>query len=792
MLQAIAITHNPVIDTILLVVEFRFPESTSRRPLQIARANFSHYGSRLLPRNSSFDSAINIAAREACLNHRCWLCVIALYQPREQSTARNTSHELQLLCLMSTSLVSWDQSTTLTASLSQVVPLTEDNYMSHANRLIFAALVVLCADSLADELNCLVDSERETGSLYSHLQSDTYAALDARLVRYEELKTPEDISQYQQRLRDFFIKQIGGLPKKSPLNAITTGTIQADGYRIEKVIYESQPNHRITANLYLPDGDGPFAAVVVSSGHSRTAKTADYNQRFRLMMVKHGMAALCFDPIGQGERSQILDEAGNVAFNGTTTEHFLVGVGSTLVGRSTATYRIWDGIRSIDYLVSRPDIDAKRIGYTGCSGGGTLTSYVMALDNRVACAAPACYLTTFHKLIEKIGPQDAEQNVFGQIAFGIDQPDYILMRGPKPTLICATTGDYFDIEGAWQNYRQAKRIYGKLGYPERVDLVEMDGSHGVKPQGLATIAHWMQRWLLDRDAPIPVAEFTTRKPEELWCTATGQVLHVPNEKSVFDLNSELNAQLAAKRKTLWETESQAVITDRIRRRIGARPLDELKAPKFEDKGRVQRGEYHIDRLVLRTDSGVPIPGLTFHPVSPQDDAYVYLHDSGKLGDSQPDGPIEDLLGDGYAVVTVDLSGQGETAARERDKLLTSWKTYYLAYLLGKPLLGLRVEDALAAGHFVAYYQKPEDKPRRVHLVGVGQAGIVALHAAALRPELFASVTVRGTPHDWSSVVQQSVPAGQIDSVVHGALEDYDLPDLVRLIGKDKVKFEERK
>ena len=140
-------------------------------------------------------------------------------------------------------------------------------------------------------------------------------------------------------------------------------------------------------------------------------------------------------------------------------------------------------------------------------------------------------------------------------------------------------------------------------------------------------------------------------------------------------------------------------------------------------------------------------------------------------------------------MSVDLRGQGETATRKRDELLTDWKTYYLAYLLGKPLLGLRVEDALAAGHFVAYYQKPADKPRRVHLVGVGQAGVVALHAAALKPELFASVTLRKTPRDWSSVVERTVPSGQLDGVVHGALEVYDLPDLVRLVGKDKVRYE---
>ncbi|MBC8355906.1 MAG: acetylxylan esterase [Planctomycetes bacterium] len=642
----------------------------------------------------------------------------------------------------------------------------------------------------AEELNCLNENERASASLYTHLQQEAYAALDRRRETYEQLKTPEQIHAYQKRLGEFFTLQLGGFPARTPLNAVTVRTIQADGYRIELVIYESQPKHHVTANFYIPDGQGPFPGVVVSSGHSRTGKTADYNQRFGIMMAKQGMAALCFDPIGQGERSQILDDKGNAKYSSTTTEHFLMGVGSTLVGRNTATYRVWDGMRSIDYLVSRPEIDPARIGYTGCSGGGTLTSYVMALDERVACAAPACYLTTFRRLIETIGPQDAEQNIFGQIAFGLDHPDYVLMRAPRPTLTSSTTGDYFDYQGAWDNYRQSKRIYGRLGFPERVDLVEIEGNHGVQPQNLATIAHWMKRWLLDRDEAVPIAELATRSPSELLCTESGQVLNLTGERSVFDLNAEHQTQLEKQRLELWKTESREAMADKIREQVSVRKNKDLKPPKFEDAGRVQRGEYHIDQLVLRTDSGVPIPGLTFHPVSPQDDAYLYLHDSGKLGDSEPDGPIEQLVGDGYAVVSVDLRGQGETASGDRSELLTDWKTYYLAYLLGKPLLGLRVEDALSAGHFVAYYQKPKDKPRRVHLVGAGQAGIIALHAAALRPELFASVTLRNTPRDWSSLVEQSVPSGQLDSVVHGALEVYDLPDLVRLIGEDKVRFEE--
>ena len=354
--------------------------------------------------------------------------------------------------------------------------------------------------------------------------------------------------------------------------------------------------------------------------------------------------------------------------------------------------------------------------------------------------------------------------------------------------ISATTGDFFDYQGAWDNYRQSKRIYGRLGFPERVDLVEIEGKHGVQPQNLATIAHWMKRWLLDRDEAVPIAELVARPPSELLCVESGQVLHLPDERSVFDLNAEREQQLAMQRKKLWDTESREAMVARVRERVGVRPIEALKPPKFEDAGRIQRDEYHIDCLILRTDSGVPLPGLTFHPESPQDDAYLYLHDDGKLGDSEPEGPIEQLVNDGYAVVSVDLRGQGETASGDRNELLTDWKTYYLAYLLGKPLLGLRVEDALAAGHFVAYYQKPRDKPRRVHLVGVGQAGVVALHAAALRPDLFASVTLRNTPLNWSSVVEQSVPKGQLDSVVHGALEIYDLPDLIRLVGEDKIRY----
>jgi dienelactone hydrolase len=657
---------------------------------------------------------------------------------------------------------------------------------------IWLSVVLAWGAAPAEDLNCLkpsADGQSPRVTLYSQLQRDAVTALAEREKAWQTLKTPEDVAARQRALREFFLQQLGGFPERTPLNAQIVGKLSGDGYRIEKVIFESRPNHRVTANLYLPTGPGPFPGVIVSSGHSRTGKTAPYNQRFGIILARHGMAALSYDPIGQGERSQILTSEGMPQFPGTTTEHFLMGVGSILVGRNTASYRVWDGMRAIDYLVSRDDIDAKRIGMTGCSGGGTLTSYVMALDERVACAAPACYLTTFQQLLETIGPQDAEQNIYGQIAFGMDQPDYVLMRAPRPTFISATTGDFFGVEGTWDNYRQSKRIYGLFGYPERVDLVEVAGEHGVQPTNLAAIAQWMRRWLVGKDEPVAIEEISVRAESDLLCTERGQVLLLPDEQSVFDLNAAEERRLAEVRKESWSTVSKEQLLQTVRKAAGIRQLAEMPPATREKAGKVIRGDYHIDKLVLQGDSGVPLPALTFHPPEPQEEAYLYLHEEGKAADGAPGGPIEALVKKGFVVVSVDLRGQGETASAKPDVLLGDWKSYYLAYLLGKPLVGMHAEDTLLAGRFIANYETKS--PRKVHLVAVGIAGIAALHAAALEPDLFATVTLRGAPSDWSHVTGEKVPEGALTSTVHGALRVYDLPELLQSIGPEKIRVESR-
>ena len=225
--------------------------------------------------------------------------------------------------------------------------------------------------------------------MHNYLMGCVREALDRRAVEYEEVKTHEQAAERQRRMREFFVEALGGFPKRAPLNAQVIAKEERDGYRVEKIIFESQPKHFVTALLYLPKSKPPYPGVLFPCGHSGNGKAAEAYQRGSILLALNGLAAFCYDPIDQGERCQLLDENGKPVVRGTTA-HSILGVGATLLGRNTATFRVWDGMRALDYLQSRPEIDPKRIGCTGNSGGGTLTSYLMALDERILCAAPSC------------------------------------------------------------------------------------------------------------------------------------------------------------------------------------------------------------------------------------------------------------------------------------------------------------------------------------------------------------------------------------------------------------------
>jgi cephalosporin-C deacetylase-like acetyl esterase len=605
--------------------------------------------------------------------------------------------------------------------------------------------------------------------LHSYLLAECQKHFDARRRTVAALKTPDEVVRRQKELHAHFLEALGGFPARAPLKARTVGTLKGDGFRVERVVYESRPDHHVTALFYLPDGTAPFPGVLAPCGHSANGKAADAYQRACILMAKNGLAVLCYDPIGQGERIQLLDRQGKPAIAGSTSEHTMAGVGALLVGGSTATYRIWDGIRSLDYLASRPEIDPKRLGCTGNSGGGTLTAYLMALDDRIIAAAPSCYITSLERLFATIGPQDAEQNITGQVAFGMEHADYLTMRAPRPTLVCVGTQDFFDIQGAWTSFREAKLLYGLLGHGERVDLFEYNDKHGFSKPRREAAMRWLRRWLLHKDDAPREGEFPLFTDAQVQVTRTGQVLEDFKGKSVFDLNAEREHDLAPKRAKFLAANGAEGLRQEMRRLL-ALPAEVPAARPVSRNGR---------DIVFETEPGIVVPGLLLRSTkegTKKKPLVLYLHGEGKNVAARADGPVPRLADAGHSVLCLDLRGTGATAPGKPSGWPPSFgvdvREAFLAMHLNRPLLGQRVRDVLA---IINYLGRAEEFAG-IHLVAVGSAGPIGLHAAALDDRI-KQLTIEQSVVSWSSVVRTPISRNQLTNVVPGVLAFYDLPDL---------------
>jgi hypothetical protein len=621
-----------------------------------------------------------------------------------------------------------------------------------------------------------------------YLRNLARQAVEKRRVTFEGLKDRSDILAYQQRLREQFIEKLGAFPEKTPLNARVVGTIQGNGYRIENVVFESRPRHYVVGNLYLPEGKGPHPGAIHSCGHSNlTGKASGEYQRAGILAAKHGIAVFCYDPIGQGERFQMLNADGSPRYRLSTTEHSHVGTSCILVGKNAATYRIWDGMRALDYLESRPDILKGKYGCTGISGGGTLTEYLMALDDRIYCAAPGCAPSHFARRIDTSGMGDAEQNIFGQIAWGLDHPDYTILRAPKPTLILAATHDFVDISGTWDLFREGSRVYAKLGHPERMALVEADAKHGYSKGLREGMTAWMRRWLLGVDGNVIESDLKTHPAAELRCSPNGQVQLIPGARTVMDLNGDLLEQRAPARRELWRPENRAKAINEVRRIAGIRPLESLPRPSDRRVGKIERPGYTIEKMVLDTEPGIWLPALYFQPARASAPRVLYVHGGGKAIDAAPGGPIEMLVLAGHPVLAPDIRSCGEIGPAPSKEWGGSFYEIFMAYKLGKSFVGMRAEDILVCARFLS--ETGTKAPAPVHLVAVAEAGPAALHAATMEKPLFAHVTLRDSMTSWIPTVRDPTLPGQLVQAVHGALEAYDLRDLLRSLPTDSLTVE---
>ena len=407
--------------------------------------------------------------------------------------------------------------------------------------LIFIVLIPMSLWSQDENLNVLsgIEFSDVENALFHYYTDIVFDDMDKRQSEIAGLKTVEDWKKRQKKVKMLLVESIGVFPEKTALNAQITGIIKKPKYRIEKIIFESQPKFYVTGILYIPNNlKAKAPAIVFTSGHAENAFRWQPYQQVCANFAKKGFIVFAFDPVSQGERKQYWDNGLKKSkVGGATAEHTYEGNQCILIGKSLARFMIWDGIRALDYLLTRPEVDSRRIGITGHSGGGTQSSYIAAFDERIYAEAPECFITSMKRIWETIGPQDAEQVLYHGIKYGLDFADYLEVRAPKPALQITTTRDFFSIQGARDTEKEIKKVYHLFNADNNYSRIEDDAPHEVTKKNREKRNAFFQKHLNLSGSPQDEAvDFLTE--QELQITKSGQVITDLGGETIFSLNKK--------------------------------------------------------------------------------------------------------------------------------------------------------------------------------------------------------------------------------------------------------------
>ncbi len=628
-----------------------------------------------------------------------------------------------------------------------------------------------------------------SNAFYQHLSAEAYNLLEQRTQTISNIQSLADWKKRQEWIKETMMEVVGPFPEKTPLNAKIIRTIDKGDYKVEHIVYESQPGLYVTSSLFIPKsikGKNKAPAILYCSGHAEEGYRSKVYQHVILNLVKKGFVVFAFDPVGQGERLEYFDPSTNKSnVGGPTIEHSYPGAQAFISGSSQARYMIWDGIRALDYLLTRKEVDASRIGITGRSGGGTQTAYIAAMDDRIKASAPECYITNFTRLLQSIGPQDAEQNFFQGISSGLDQADFLTIRAPKPTLMITTTRDIFSIQGARETANEVSVIYKAYDMGNNFSMVEDDAPHESTRKNREAMYSFFQKHL-NSPGNSNDEEVVVLTEEEIRVTKTGQVSTALGGETVFSLNrmesQKLLNNLATSRNDLFKHLSN--VLEAAKKLSGYREPTVDETPVFT--GRVKRDGYSIEKYFMKGEGDYVIPYLLMIPDKPNNKAIVYLHPSGKAAEASPGGEMEWFVKNGFTVLAPDLIGVGEMGLGDYqgDAFINgkSHNIWYSALLIGRSLVGVQVGDVSRLLRML----KKKDGMGELYGVARGEMAPVLIHAAAFEPTIQRVALIEAYASYQSVVMNRFYNSGFIYGAVAGSLRVYDLPDLLASLAPGKL------
>ena len=609
------------------------------------------------------------------------------------------------------------------------------------------------------------------------------------------LRTPAQIEERNRFVRQKFAQMISLPAERTPLAPKIVKTAERPGYRIENLMFQSRPDLWVTGNLWIPtSGRGPFPAIISPCGHYPLARMVPQYQMAYLSLVKNGFVVLAYDPPGQGERRHYWNPDTDVnELPSPTYEHSMPGQLLLLMGESLTGYMVWDGMRAIDYLLTRPEVDGGRIGCTGHSGGGTLTHFISAADERVKCCVIHEGGTINRWPLQiapgsALGPSDVEQNFFPGAIYGIDKVDLSTAIAPRPAL---TT-----IEHHSERFDTAVELirarYQQFGVPDKFSAVASDDPHAWTYKLRLATVDWFSRWFLGRPGPTSEPELTPERPQDLYCTPNGSIRYSHIGETIWTHIEKKAANLPP---------GGSVTTAKIRELLRYRASDAPLAPRAV--ATVPRKGLRIEKVEFLCEPGIYIPAWAFIPEkrAASSSPIIYVNESGKDGDAMEfegseasglrPGVLETLAHRGHLVIAADLRGIGETrsgrtpnSAGQFSHLFNTETAFaYLAWYMDRSLFGMRVQDLLRTVDYAL--SRPDAASRSVKVIGKDMGALWALYAAALDPRIAAAVCQGGL------ISYRALTTG--DRYLHGAdvfvpdvLNHFDLPQVAAAAGNRRL------
>jgi hypothetical protein len=601
---------------------------------------------------------------------------------------------------------------------------------------------------------------------------------EARQKAWDAIRDEASLRKTQDELRQKLLQMIGGLPAvKTDLHPVITGKIQTDGFVIEKLIFQSLPGVYVSALVYVPnDHTAKHPAILVPAGHAADGKF--HYQALSQRLAGRGYLVISWDPVGQGERSQFWDAKANKSrYNLICAEHAEMGNLAYLAGANLARWEVWDGIRAVDYLLTRPDVDGERISITGTSGGGTQTAFLAALDPRIKVAVPSCYLSALPMRMSNrifVDPDsDPEQDLFGMISSGLDHPGLLLLMYPRPVLVAAAVLDFFPIEGTRKTFREVQKLYEQFGHGERIALVQGYHDHQFSIENQQAALNFLDHFnqMPVRDSLPPVKELDG---EALRCTRSGQVmLDYSGARSLMDVIREYydehkpkNNQMLAKE--YFGERYNGVQNWRVTE-FGSLPPQPGQIT-WEARGSSKIEDATIDRYLLRHNELLEMPLLHIHKSGAGDrKLLLWFQENGKA--TRADWPeVEKRLNQGYNIISFDFRGLGETrmpytAVSPDDPLLGKLdfdhayvnaisgvlaNYVYNSLLTGRPYFLQMIEDAEIARRFAA----EKLHANMVAVTAPGDGYTLASAIAETIPGLQLLPEPSGKILKWSEIVEQ--------------------------------------